>query len=100
MAHPRWLSIAISPHHWRFCSHFCREPCETRRHLLCPPVLEALMRAPSLTATLIDARHLLRIGSQGDLGERLGSSRRTGQRWESVDAIPSTLQLHSLVSRV
>ncbi len=35
------------------------------------------------------ARRALHVGSQGDFGEMMGVSRRTGQRWETGRADPS-----------
>jgi DNA-binding XRE family transcriptional regulator len=49
---------------------------------------------------LIEARWALDIASQGDLGERLGASRRTGQRWERGQAHPTGPQLHELARLV
>lgn len=55
------------------------------------------MSAP-LVPLIIEARRLLML-SQGALGEKLGSSRRTGQRWES-GTVPSAGQLHTLAGLV
>jgi hypothetical protein len=53
------------------------------------------------TALLLSqARHLLQV-SQGTLGEMLGSSRRTGQRWETKpSSVPLPTQLHKLARLV
>ena len=48
---------------------------------------------------LYEARQLLGV-SQGQLGELLGSSRHTGQRWESAGSIPRDTQLHKLAAMV
>jgi DNA-binding XRE family transcriptional regulator len=54
---------------------------------------------PRHAPLLIEARRQLHL-SQGDLGELLGSSRRTGQRWESGGSTPADKQLHKLASLV
>jgi hypothetical protein len=38
--------------------------------------------------------------SQGRLGELLGSSHHTGQRWETAGSVPMPSQLHDLARRV
>jgi hypothetical protein len=53
-----------------------------------------------LPAILYDARCTLGIGSQGALGELLGSSARSGQRWERRQASPSERQLRNLAALV
>lgn len=55
--------------------------------------------APPLTALLIEARFRLGV-SQGGLGQLLGSSQRTGQRWEGGGASPTPKQLHALAAMV
>jgi transcriptional regulator with XRE-family HTH domain len=50
-------------------------------------------------AMLIDARRILGV-SQGELGERLGASRRTGQRWEAGRAKPGPTELGRLAALV
>jgi hypothetical protein len=49
---------------------------------------------------LIEARWALGVRSQGELGVLLGSSERSGQRWEREEAKPSTAQLRDLAARV
>jgi DNA-binding XRE family transcriptional regulator len=53
----------------------------------------------SLVAMLIEARRLLGM-SQGELGELLGSSRRSGQRWDGGRSSPTPKQLHALSALV
>jgi hypothetical protein len=53
-----------------------------------------------LTVLLLAARRALHVGSQGDLGVLLGSSVRSGQRWETGRATPSYNQVKALVARV
>jgi hypothetical protein len=53
----------------------------------------------ALVPLIIQARGLLRV-SQGELGELLGSSRRTGQRWEGSGSVPMDPQLHQLAGLV
>jgi hypothetical protein len=53
----------------------------------------------SLVAMLIEARRLLGV-SQGELGELLGSSRRSGQRWDGGRSSPMPKQLHALSALV
>src|SRR5262245_32468453 len=48
---------------------------------------------------LVQARRLLHV-SQGSLGEMLGSSRRTGQRWETWGSYPSPTQWQELARRI
>jgi DNA-binding XRE family transcriptional regulator len=48
---------------------------------------------------LIEARHHLML-SQGELGEKLGASRRTGQRWETKRSYPGPDHLHRLAALV
>jgi hypothetical protein len=55
--------------------------------------------ATTLVALLIDARNRLGV-SQGGLGELLGSSRRSGQRWEGGGSSPMPKQLHALAAMV
>jgi hypothetical protein len=55
--------------------------------------------ATTLVALLIDARNRLGV-SQGGLGELLGSSRRSGQRWEGGGSSPTPKQLHALAAMV
>jgi hypothetical protein len=56
---------------------------------------------PRNLATLLwEARTLLDVGSQGDMGELLGSSRRSGQRWAREEATPAKEQLHRLAALV
>jgi transcriptional regulator with XRE-family HTH domain len=54
----------------------------------------------SIAALLYEARRTLRIGSQGKLGVRIGSSARSGQRWERGEASPSARQLQELAGLV
>jgi len=54
----------------------------------------------SLPWLLGEARIALHIGSQGELGEQLGSSARSGQRWERGEAIPSPGQIQQLARLV
>jgi hypothetical protein len=54
----------------------------------------------SIPALLYEARRALHIGSQGDLGVRMGSSPRTGQRWERGESYPSARQLQELAGLV
>jgi transcriptional regulator with XRE-family HTH domain len=54
----------------------------------------------SLSALLYESRRLLDVGSQGELGELLGSSQRSGQRWERGEAVPTPEQLHTLAALV
>jgi transcriptional regulator with XRE-family HTH domain len=61
--------------------------------------LEVIAMAQSVAALLIRARRHLMI-SQGELGERLGVSRRTGQRWEGRGCPPWPEQLHALARLV
>ncbi|MGH7294951.1 MAG: helix-turn-helix domain-containing protein [Polyangiaceae bacterium] len=49
---------------------------------------------------LMEARRVLGIGSQGKLGELLGSSARTGERWERGHSSPSVSVLHQLAALV
>jgi hypothetical protein len=53
-----------------------------------------------LPELLIHSRHRLGIASQGELGELLGSSRRSGQRWERSEATPSPAQIAQLAALV
>jgi transcriptional regulator with XRE-family HTH domain len=53
----------------------------------------------NLVPLLIAARRSLGV-SQGKLGELLGSSRHTGQRWESAGSTPMPSQLHDLARMV
>ena len=46
------------------------------------------------------ARHALGVGSQGDFGVLMGSSRRSGQRWEIGQATPSHSQMCAMVAMV
>ena len=46
----------------------------------------------NLVSLLIEARRVLFL-SQGSFGELLGSSRRTGQRWEGSGSYPTRQQL-------
>jgi hypothetical protein len=55
---------------------------------------------PNLPALLFAGRMCIHVGSQGALGELLGSSRRTGQRWETGASRPSPGQLQDLARRV
>lgn len=48
---------------------------------------------------LIQARHLLGV-SQGDLGEMIGSSRRTAQRWETTSTRPDPRHWCEIARRV
>lgn len=52
-----------------------------------------------IAVLLIEARRILGL-SQGALGELLGSSRRSGQRWETGPGEPSHPQLHDLARRI
>jgi len=49
---------------------------------------------------LVRARRALDLPSQGALGEALGSSARSGQRWERDESKPSADQVHQLARRV
>src|ERR1700722_2929288 len=53
----------------------------------------------SIVALLVEARRLLML-SQGELGEKLGASRRTGQRWGREGHGPWPEQLHALARLV
>jgi hypothetical protein len=53
-----------------------------------------------LSVLLGKAQHALGIASQGDLGELLGSSRRSGQRWAVGTSTPTGPQILDLVRRV
>jgi DNA-binding transcriptional regulator YiaG len=55
--------------------------------------------AREVAALLIEARRHLGV-SQGQLGEMLGSSERTGQRWERGGSTPMPTQLHTLAGLV
>jgi DNA-binding XRE family transcriptional regulator len=46
------------------------------------------------------ARRALSVGSQGDFGEMMGVSRRTGQRWETGRADPSWDTICEMARRV
>jgi hypothetical protein len=46
------------------------------------------------------ARRALRVGSQGDFGVLMGSSRRSGQRWETGRATPSHSQMCRMAAMV
>jgi hypothetical protein len=46
------------------------------------------------------ARRALSVGSQGDFGELMGSSRRTGQRWETGRAEPTPGQVCKMAGMV
>ena len=50
----------------------------------------------TMASLLYEARRALSVGSQGDFGILLGSSRRSGQRWETGQALPSGDQLAAL----
>jgi hypothetical protein len=54
----------------------------------------------NLPHLLYQARRVLDVGSQGKLGELLGSSQRSGQRWERGQGTPSNEQLHRLAALV
>jgi hypothetical protein len=54
----------------------------------------------NLPHLLYEARRVLDVGSQGKLGELLGSSQRSGQRWERSQGTPSPEQLHRLAALV
>ena len=56
--------------------------------------------ARSLTALLFEGRLALSLGSQGALGEALGSSPRSGQRWERGESQPTPNQLHAFARLV
>jgi transcriptional regulator with XRE-family HTH domain len=66
------------------------------------PITPAEMsRMPrSLPALLYQSRRLLDVGSQGEFGELLGSSQRSGQRWERGEALPTPEQLDKLAALV
>lgn len=53
-----------------------------------------------LPALLYDARRVLGVSSQGALGEFLGASQRSGQRWERGESVPSREQLQRLAAIV
>jgi hypothetical protein len=46
------------------------------------------------------ARRALNVGSQGEFGVLMGSSRRSGQRWETGRATPSYGQMCKMVAMV
>jgi hypothetical protein len=54
----------------------------------------------NMVPLLVRARRALDLPSQGALGEALGSSARSGQRWERNESKPSADQVHQLVRRV
>lgn len=54
----------------------------------------------TLPGLLYEARRALHVGSQGEFGRLLGSSTRSGQRWETGRASPSYDQLLKLVALV
>jgi len=54
----------------------------------------------SLSVLLFESRLLLGVSSQGNLGVLLGSSERTGQRWERGGSRPSHDQLRQLAALV
>ncbi len=54
----------------------------------------------SVPALLFEARKALNVNSQGALGTLLGSSERSGQRWERGKAAPMREQLHQLAALV
>ena len=53
-----------------------------------------------IASLLTEARRVLGVPSQGALGELLGSSKHTGQRWETGRSEPMAKQLHELARRV
>jgi hypothetical protein len=53
-----------------------------------------------LSRLLIESRWALGIPSQGALGEKLGASRRTGQRWERSESHPMSWHLQDLARLV
>ena len=53
-----------------------------------------------LPAVLYDARVLLDVSNQGALGELLGSSQRSGQRWSRGESTPTREQLQRLAAIV
>ncbi|HZU81967.1 MAG TPA: helix-turn-helix transcriptional regulator [Polyangiaceae bacterium] len=54
----------------------------------------------NIPALLHDARKVLGLESQGRLGELLGSSQRSGQRWERAESTPTSEQLAKLAALV
>jgi len=58
-----------------------------------------MMRDDEAVTLLVAARRILGV-SQGELGELLGSSRRTGQRWETTGTKPSDEQWLDLAARI
>jgi len=54
----------------------------------------------NVPTVLYEARRVLGIGSQGEMGELLGSSQRSGQRWERGESSPMNEQLHRLAALV
>ena len=56
--------------------------------------------ARNISALLYEARGVLGVGSQGALGSLLGSSVRSGQRWETGRSSPTGAQLQTLAALV
>jgi hypothetical protein len=61
---------------------------------------KGLLMPDPLPRLLGQAQYALDLGSQGELGELLGASRRSGQRWAVGRASPSGPQFEDLVRRV
>ncbi len=55
--------------------------------------------SPPVSVLLMECRRTLLV-SQGELGQLLGMSRHTGQRWETGRSTPSSEQLHKLASLI
>ncbi|HLK40096.1 MAG TPA: helix-turn-helix transcriptional regulator, partial [Polyangiaceae bacterium] len=62
--------------------------------------LDPTAMARPLRVLLFEARMRLSVGSQGALGTLLGSSVRSGQRWERGEAMPMPEQVAQLASMV
>jgi hypothetical protein len=56
--------------------------------------------ARPMPALLYEARRVLELHSQGSLGQFLGSSARSGQRWERAQSRPTSDQLRKLAGAV
>jgi hypothetical protein len=54
----------------------------------------------TLAGLILQARRALGVGSQGDFGVMMGSSRRSGQRWETGKAYPSGDQVAAMARLV
>lgn len=106
-----WTWAACAPHrHHGATTGGARNPIDRAMRHRSPDLLATLARScdkgegpiamsRNRTTLLIEARRLLGA-SQGTLGEMLGSSRRTGQRWERGGSPPSAEQLRALAALV